>query len=111
MTIARERRSMEAIEASFFDVHQYAATLRGRETPMSPPIPPSAAETCQHHQTFDYRLGECERVARSADVRLDEMDRWKAAWEEKWRPLSFMLAAAGGGVVTAGIAFVLSKLS
>jgi len=69
-----------------------------------------ADDLCRFHQTLDYRLGECERVARTADRRLDDVDRWRAAWEAKWKPLSFVLAAAGGGIVTAGIAFALSQL-
>lgn len=67
-------------------------------------------DLCKFHQTLDYRLNECERVARAADIRLDETDRWRAAWEAKWKPLSFILAAAGGGIVTAGIAFALARL-
>jgi hypothetical protein len=59
-------------------------------------IIPVERPTCPEHR-------DCEGRIRALEI-------WRAAYEQKWKPLSFVIAAAVGGLITGGIAFALSQI-
>jgi len=59
-------------------------------------IIPVERPCCDHHKDIEDRMRVVERA--------------QIVWEAKWKPLWFLIAAAGGGLVTAGVAWALGRL-
>jgi hypothetical protein len=94
----RDRRFRQYIAQQQAAAQEQAQPVTQRFATLEQPtrIIPVERPVCDHHRDIEARMRVVERA--------------QIVWEAKWKPLWFLMAAAGGGLVTAGIGWALGRL-